>query len=125
MALTVPILHRFNAQEYLLSLINLNSTSMRTLTILDGQTAGFTGIQTASHPKPKERVCEAIMKPEARRRPVRLSGVSQGVGKEYLEFELDPETLLEIEALASKRGCTPFQMSVTLLQQELSRISAG
>jgi len=47
------------------------------------------------------------------------------VGEEFIEFELDPATLHEVEALAAKSGCTPFQMSITLLQEGLSRISAG
>jgi hypothetical protein len=64
------------------------------------------------------------MKSDAKRKPAQANGPNRRADKEYVEFQLDPATLLEVEALASKTGCTPFQMSVTLLREELSRISA-
>jgi hypothetical protein len=61
------------------------------------------------------------MKPSATRRP-RPNRSDRGAddSKKYLEFQLDPATLQEITLLAGKAGCTPFEMSVILLQEELS-----
>jgi|GEM_PF-5579507 hypothetical protein len=39
---------------------------------------------------------------------------------EYLEIELDPETLREVEELARESNCTPFEMCVILLRERLS-----
>jgi hypothetical protein len=63
------------------------------------------------------------MKIEATRQPARSKKPNRRVDKKYFEFPLDPATKQEVEALARKIGCTPFQMSVTLLQDALSRIS--
>ena len=65
------------------------------------------------------------MQPDAKPKPARLDETGRGVGREFIEFELDRATMLEVETLATKSGCTPFQMSVTLLQEGLSRIAAG
>ena len=45
--------------------------------------------------------------------------------KEYLEIELDEETLAEVEALAESSNVTPFEMCVTLLQEELFSFSVA
>ena len=38
----------------------------------------------------------------------------------YFEIELDPEIMLEVEALAGELNVTPFDMAVILLQETLS-----
>ena len=53
------------------------------------------------------------------------SGQGAGKTKKYIEFQLDPATLKEIEALARKTGCTPFEMSVILLEEGLSNASGA
>ena len=65
------------------------------------------------------------MKSDVKRKPARLDESSRGRGEVFIEFELDPATLHEVEALASNTGCTPFQMSVNLLKEGLSRASAN
>jgi hypothetical protein len=54
--------------------------------------------------------------PKERGQPKR----SNGAEKEYLEFGLDAKTLSEVEALAQKANCTPFEMCVILLQEQIS-----
>jgi hypothetical protein len=44
-------------------------------------------------------------------------------GKAYVEFELEPGTLLEVEALARQTGCTPFDMCIKLVEEKLSGVS--
>ena len=41
-------------------------------------------------------------------------------GMEYIEFELDSDTLAEVEALAEESRLTPFEMSLTLLKETIS-----
>jgi hypothetical protein len=66
-----------------------------------------------------------IMKPNAIRKPrPNRSGRGADERRKYLEFQLDPATLQKIKLLAGKAGCTPFEMSVILLQEELSRASS-
>jgi hypothetical protein len=62
------------------------------------------------------------MKPSTTRRPG-PARLSQGTDKtrNYLKFQVDPATLHQIEMLARKTGCTPFQMSVILLQEGISK----
>jgi hypothetical protein len=65
------------------------------------------------------------MKTNNSRRPKpNRSGRKVAESKKYLQFQLEPETLQEIELLAGKTGRTPFEMSVILLQEELSRASS-
>jgi hypothetical protein len=39
---------------------------------------------------------------------------------EYLEFELDAETLADVEALASESNMTPFDMGLILLREAIA-----
>jgi len=41
-------------------------------------------------------------------------------GHPYLEFQLDPETLLEVECRARQRGVKPFEMCIILLREALA-----
>lgn len=41
------------------------------------------------------------------------------VDRAYLEFELDPHMLAEVEALARRCHCTPFEMCVRLVKSRL------
>ena len=41
-------------------------------------------------------------------------------GYPYLEFQLDPETLLEVESRARQRGVKPFEMCIILLREALA-----
>ena len=43
-----------------------------------------------------------------------------GASGGYIEFELDPDTMREIEELARESNCTPFEMCVTLLREWLA-----
>jgi len=46
--------------------------------------------------------------------------MSKQAEPEYLEIELDPETMAEVEALAQKSKVAPFEMGVTLLREALA-----
>lgn len=41
-------------------------------------------------------------------------------GQPYLEFQLDPETLLEVECRARQRGVKTFEMCIILLREALA-----
>jgi hypothetical protein len=43
-----------------------------------------------------------------------------GAELEYVEFELDAETLRQVEELAREADCTAFEMCVTLLRERLA-----
>ena len=43
--------------------------------------------------------------------------------KEYLAFELDGETMAQIEALAKEAKVTPFRMCIILLEESLTHAS--
>ena len=44
---------------------------------------------------------------------------------EYLEIELDAETMAEVEALAREANVTPFDMGLILLREAISFSCAG
>jgi len=48
-----------------------------------------------------------------------------GMDKAYLEFELGPQMLPEVQKLACAAGCSPFQMCVTLLEEGVNRASGA
>ncbi|HWW02744.1 MAG TPA: hypothetical protein VNZ64_23795 [Candidatus Acidoferrum sp.] len=50
----------------------------------------------------------------------RPQATAASADKVYLEFELDPETLAQVEALARQSRCTAFEMCVKLLKLRLS-----
>lgn len=46
--------------------------------------------------------------------------MSKRVDAEYLEIELDPDTMAEVEDLAQKTKTSPFDMGITLLREALA-----
>jgi hypothetical protein len=53
------------------------------------------------------------------------SNSSAGETRKYLELQFDAATFRELEKLATKNGCTPFEMSVILLEERLSGVSGA
>jgi hypothetical protein len=45
--------------------------------------------------------------------------------REYLEFDLEPETMATVEQMASEAGVSPFEMCVILLRERLATELGG
>lgn len=48
--------------------------------------------------------------------------VQNGSSLNYIEFELDSETLRHVEAIAREEGQSPFEVCVSLVREQLSRL---
>jgi hypothetical protein len=48
--------------------------------------------------------------------------VKNGSSRNYIEFELDSETLKRVEAIALEEGQSPFEVCVSLVREQLSRL---
>ncbi len=52
--------------------------------------------------------------------PARFDRADLWAGKgEYIEFQLDAGTLRQVKAMARAERCSPFEMCVSLLQDEI------
>ena len=45
--------------------------------------------------------------------------------REYLEFDLEPETMATVEQMAAEAGISPFEMCVILLRERLAELGVS